>query len=121
MLLTQQPQVRFPAFQIFFRGKIINIAEVNQHGWLDKSGHWLENVDQNHLVLASGEPVLPKTPFPDPTDEEEEEKEEEDGAEHRHRRRRQVFRRRVLRPRPDRAAPGLVTKVRTHPIGKPLE
>ena len=28
--------------------------------WLAESGQWLENVDQTHLVLASGKPVLQK-------------------------------------------------------------
>ena len=41
-------------------GKIINLAEVNQQCWLEESGQWLENVDQTHLVLASGKPVLQK-------------------------------------------------------------
>ena len=40
--------------------KIINIAEVNQWRWLEESVQWLENVDQTHLVLASGKPELQK-------------------------------------------------------------
>ena len=35
-------------------------VEVNQQLCLEESGHWLENVDQNHLVLASGKPELQK-------------------------------------------------------------
>ena len=27
------------------RGKIIDVAEVNQRHWLDQSGQWLENVN----------------------------------------------------------------------------
>ena len=34
----------------FCRGKIIDVAEVNQRGWLEESGQWLENVDQTHQV-----------------------------------------------------------------------
>ena len=30
LLLTQQPRVRFPVFLNFFRGKIVDVAEVNQ-------------------------------------------------------------------------------------------
>ena len=52
--------VLFPAFLKFFRGKIINVSEVNQWRWLEESGQWLENVDQTHLVLASGKLVLQK-------------------------------------------------------------
>ena len=36
---------------IFFRGKIIDVAEVNKWLWLEESGQWLENVDQ--LLSAS--------------------------------------------------------------------
>ena len=46
----------------FFR--VINIAEVNQWRWLVESGHWLENIDRTHLVLASGKPVLQKIESP---------------------------------------------------------
>ena len=44
----------------FFAGNIIDVAEVNQLHWLEESRQWLENVDQTHLVLASGKPVLQK-------------------------------------------------------------
>ena len=44
----------------FYRGKIINVAEVNQQRWLEENGQWLENVDQTHLGLASGKLVLQK-------------------------------------------------------------
>ena len=30
---------------VFFREKIIDVAEVNQMRWLEESGQWLENVD----------------------------------------------------------------------------
>ena len=43
-----------------FRGKIINVAEVNQRRWLEESGQWQENVDQTHLVLVSGKPAQQK-------------------------------------------------------------
>ena len=47
--------------QIFCRGKVIDVAEVNQWHWLEESGQWLENVDRTHLVLAGGKSVLQKT------------------------------------------------------------
>ena len=50
-------RVWFQAFPQFFQRKIINVAEVNQRPGLEESGKWLENVDQTHLVLASGKPV----------------------------------------------------------------
>ena len=59
--LTQQPQIGFPVFPIFFRGKIIDDAEFNQWRWLEESGQWLENVDRTHLVLAISKPVLQKS------------------------------------------------------------
>ena len=43
-----------------FRGKIIDVAVVKQHCWLEESGQWFKNVDQIHLVLASGMLVLQK-------------------------------------------------------------
>ena len=46
-----------------FRGKIVNVAEVNQLRCLEKSEQWLENVDQIHLVLASGKLELQKNSF----------------------------------------------------------
>ena len=46
--------------KIFSEEKIVNITEVNQRHCLEESGQWLENVDQTHLVLASGKPVLQK-------------------------------------------------------------
>ena len=36
------------------RGKIVNVAEVNQRLYLEESGQLLENVVQTQLVLASG-------------------------------------------------------------------
>ena len=41
--------------------KIIDVAEVYQRRCFEESGKWLENVDQDHLVLASGKQVLQKT------------------------------------------------------------
>ena len=49
-LLTQYSQKKF-------RGKIIDVAEVNQQRWLEEIGQWLENVDRTHLVLARGKPA----------------------------------------------------------------
>ena len=43
-----------------FRGKIIDVAEVNQRRWLEESGQWHENVDRTHLDLASDKPVSQK-------------------------------------------------------------
>ena len=40
------------------RKKIVDIAEGNQPGCLEERGQWLENVNQTHLVLASGKLVL---------------------------------------------------------------
>ena len=52
---TQLPWVQFPAFPKKFKWKKISkIVEVDQKRRLEGSGQWLENVDQNHLVLASG-------------------------------------------------------------------
>ena len=60
LLLTQQPGFDSQHSRIFFRGKIIDVAEVNQWRWLEESGQWLENVDQNQLVLARGKSVQQK-------------------------------------------------------------
>ena len=49
-------------FQHSREKKIILVAEVYQWRWLEESGQWLENVDQTHLVLASGKPALQKNP-----------------------------------------------------------
>ena len=38
--------------------QIVNVAEVNHPCCFEESGQWLENVDQTHLVLASGKLVL---------------------------------------------------------------
>ena len=64
LLLTQKPQVRIPAFPIFFSGNFFKVTEVNQQRWWEESGQWLENVDRTHLVLASGKPVQQKLFFP---------------------------------------------------------
>ena len=56
MLFTQQPQVRVSAFPIIY----VDVAEIYRQGWLEESGLRLENVDQTHLVLASGKIVLQK-------------------------------------------------------------
>ena len=41
-------------------GKNANVAEVNQWRCLEERERWLKNVDQTHLVLASGKLVLYK-------------------------------------------------------------
>ena len=62
MPLTQQPRFDSQRSQKNFRGKIADIAEVNQRCYLEESGQWLENADQTHLVLAvGGKPVLQKS------------------------------------------------------------
>ena len=61
MLLSQQPRFDSQHSRNCFRGKLIDVAKVDQWRWLEESGQWLENVDQTHLVLASGEPVLQKS------------------------------------------------------------
>ena len=45
---------------IFSEEKIVDVAEAYQRRCLEESGQWLENVDQTHLVVASGKPVLQK-------------------------------------------------------------
>ena len=40
------------------------VAEVNQQGWLEENGQWLETVAQTHLVLASSNPVPQKGSSP---------------------------------------------------------
>ena len=45
----------FQRYQNFFRRKIVDVAEATQRPCLEESGQWLENVDQMHLVLASGD------------------------------------------------------------------
>ena len=49
-----------PSIPQKIRDKIVDVAEVNQWNCLEEGGQWLENVDQTHLVLASGELVLQK-------------------------------------------------------------
>ena len=46
--------------EIFFRGKIVDVAESNQQRSLEESQQWLENVDQTYLGLASGKLALQK-------------------------------------------------------------
>ena len=48
---------------IFAEDKIIDVDEVSQRHWLEESRKWLENVDQIHLVLASGKLVQHKNTF----------------------------------------------------------
>ena len=43
-----------------FRGKIVDVAGVNQQRCSEESGWWLENDDQTHLVLANCKLVLQK-------------------------------------------------------------
>ena len=44
--------------EIWSEEKTVDVAEVNQLGCFVESGQLLENVDQRHLVLASGKLVL---------------------------------------------------------------
>ena len=44
LLLTQQPLVRIPALSKKIRGKIIDVAEVNQQGWLEEVDSGLKMV-----------------------------------------------------------------------------
>ena len=60
LLVTQRTWVNSQHSRNFYRGKIIDAAEVNQLHWLEESGQWLEHVDRTHLVLASGKSVLRK-------------------------------------------------------------
>ena len=59
-IAPSSPRFDSQSSRIFFKEKIISIAEVKQQGWLEESGLLLENVDQTHLVLASGKRVLQK-------------------------------------------------------------
>ena len=61
LLLSQQPQVRFPAFSKKFQRKNCQWC-IGQRRCLEESGQWIENVDRSHLVLASGRLVLQKCP-----------------------------------------------------------
>ena len=47
-------------FRSFFRGKIVDAAEVDQRHSLGESEQWLESVDKTHLVLGSGKIVVQK-------------------------------------------------------------
>ena len=53
-LHSREVASHFSPSRILFREKIIYVAEFNQQLWLEESGQSLENVDQTHLVLASG-------------------------------------------------------------------
>ena len=50
------------------RKKFINVAEINQQRCLEESGQWLENVDQIHLVLASGKLEKTRVLFSHPSE-----------------------------------------------------
>ena len=54
-----------PSSPWFDSQEIVYVAEINQWRCSEESGQWLENVDQTHLVLASGKLVLQKTLDPD--------------------------------------------------------
>ena len=54
ILLLAQPRGEYRKFPQKFRGKIMDVAEINQRRRLEESGQQLENVDQTHLDLASG-------------------------------------------------------------------
>ena len=40
--------------EIFSKGTIVDVAEVNQHHSFEESRLWLENADGTNLALASG-------------------------------------------------------------------
>ena len=61
MLLTQQPLVRFSAVPNFFLTLLRFIDDMAKN-----SGQRLDNVNQTHLVLASGKLVLQKSIGPGP-------------------------------------------------------
>ena len=42
LLLTQKPQVRFPAFPKNFKGNVFNVVEVTPQRWLEESGQCLK-------------------------------------------------------------------------------
>ena len=48
---------------IFSAEKNVDVAEVNQQCCLEESVQWLENLDQTHIVPASGKLVLQKSSF----------------------------------------------------------
>ena len=54
------PRFDYHHSQFFFRGKIVNVAEVNQERCLEESGQWFKNADQTLLVLAFAKLVLQK-------------------------------------------------------------
>ena len=58
LLVDPAVRVRFPALPKYFqRKKIVDVADLPTPLL---SGQWPKNVDQHHLVLASGKLVLPK-------------------------------------------------------------
>ena len=61
LLLIQQPRVRIPAVPNLFQRNNYWCCWANHQRWLEESGHWLENVDRTHLVLACGKPILQKS------------------------------------------------------------
>ena len=44
--------------EIFSKGTIVDVAEVNQHHSFEESRLWLENADGTNLALASGKILL---------------------------------------------------------------
>ena len=59
LLPTLQPRIQIPAFPIFFSDEFLMLLSLTD-GTVLKSGQRLDNVDQTHLVLASGKLVLQK-------------------------------------------------------------
>ena len=45
-------------FPNFIKGKIVNVAEVNQRHCLEESEQWLENVDRTNQALVALEKKL---------------------------------------------------------------
>ena len=60
LLPNQQPKVQIPAFSKIFKGNF-EVADVGRRLAAKNSGQRLDNVNQTHLVLASGKLILQKT------------------------------------------------------------
>ena len=61
LLLDPAAQCSIPSIPQKVSERKIVVAEVNQLRGLEESGQWFENVDQTHLVLASGKLLFQKS------------------------------------------------------------
>ena len=52
------PRFESQLSQQFSEETHVKVAEVYKRHWFEESGQWLENVDQTHLILASGKLIL---------------------------------------------------------------